>query len=73
MGNEGFDQFMRESHAIKDHHKVILRGSQQVLTENDGQGIGGHMIMLFVNGNNFSKETLQEREKEGIIIGLTQL
>ena len=50
---------MRESHVIKDHHKVILRGSQQVWAENDGQGFGRHVIMLFV----VSDSKQGEREK----------
>jgi hypothetical protein len=56
VGDEGFDQFMRQSHVIKDHHKVILRGSQQVWTENDSQRFRCHMIMLFVVGNSSKKE-----------------
>ena len=52
---------MRESHVIQDHHKVILRGSQQVRTENDSQSFGRHVIMLFVVGN-----SSREREKGSI-------
>jgi len=51
MGNEGLDKFMRMSHVVKNHHKIILRGSQQVGAENDGQGFSRHVIMLFVVGN----------------------
>ena len=62
MGNEGFDQFVWESHVIKDHHKIILRRSQQVWTKNDSQSFGCHMIVLFVVGN--SKKG-KERERKG--------
>ena len=55
VGNESFDQFMRESHVVKDHHEVILRGSQQVRTENDSQCFGRHVIMLLVVSDSSKK------------------
>ena len=36
---------MRESHVVKDHHKVMLRGSQQIRSENDSQNLGSHLIV----------------------------
>ena len=37
-----------KSNVVKDRHKVILRGPQQVWTENDSQGFGCQVIMFFV-------------------------
>ena len=66
MSNEGFDQFMRESHVVKNHHKIILRGSQQVRTENDGQGFRCHVIMLFVVGDSSKRERKKDQSDSNL-------
>ena len=51
VSDESLDQSVGVLHIRHNHEKIVMRCSQQVRTEYDGQRVRRHLVVLLVVGN----------------------
>jgi hypothetical protein len=70
MSDEGLNKLVRMSHIGEDESKVVLRCSQQVRTEHDGERFRCHVVLVLKvgdSGRNSQVNALFCQEEDALV------
>ena len=51
MSDQGFDELVRVTHIVQNHHEIVLGCSQEIGAEHDCESFGRHMVVLLKVGD----------------------